>query len=196
MLTERTTTYNIPVIDKYTEIKEDTESKIEDAIDLLDKLSCTELKRIKEYFDQKYEEVRRLDSNYILHDFVDDYIYVVYFDDGSVCQYCKGQSAYSMYKSFGVRLERKTKDLFPKYEKLMEKSPIADLYRKNEMPKKEKRKMDKSKYDMEYQKENIKQIKFTLNRNTDQDIISYLESKTNRNGYLKSLIRSDMKSRN
>ena len=195
MLTERTSAF-IPIVDRYAEINEDTESRIEDAIDLLDKLTCTELKRIKEYFDQKYEQVRRKDSNYILHDFVDDYIYVVYFDDGTVSQYCKGQNAYSMYKNFGVRLERKTKDLFPKYEKLMEKKPTADLYRKNEMPKKEQNKMEKAKYDMEYQKQNIKQIKFTLNKNTDQDIILHLEKIPNRNGYLKSLIRSDMKSRN
>ena len=53
--------------------------------------------------------------------------------------------------------------------------------------------MDKQKYDLAYQKDNIKQVKFTLNKNTDQDVISHLEKQTNKNGYLKELIRKDMK---
>ena len=48
---------------------------------------------------------------------------------------------------------------------------------------------------MEYHKENLKQIKFTLNRNYDQDIIDYLDSIPNKNGYLKQLIRDDMKTK-
>ena len=38
-----------------------------------------------------------------------------------------------------------------------------------------------------------KRIPFNLNTNTDQDIIEYLESLDNVNGYLKRLIREDMK---
>ena len=56
--------------------------------------------------------------------------------------------------------------------------------------------MSKKEYDIRYQKLNCRQFKLLLHKEKDQDIISYLESKTNRNGYLKSLIRSDMKSRN
>lgn len=47
-------------------------------------------------------------------------------------------------------------------------------------------------YIMDYQKENVKQIKFTLNKIHDQDIIDYLDTIPNKNGYLKDLIRQDM----
>ena len=50
-------------------------------------------------------------------------------------------------------------------------------------------------YMLEYQKENVKQIKFTLNYNTDQDLITYLETIPNKNAYLKDLIRKDMESK-
>ena len=44
-----------------------------------------------------------------------------------------------------------------------------------------------------YQKDNIKQIKIALNVNTDADIINHLETCENKQGYIKSLIRNDMK---
>lgn len=43
-----------------------------------------------------------------------------------------------------------------------------------------------------YDKNNTVQIKMKLNKNTDADIIEYLETKDNRQGYLKALIRKDM----
>lgn len=48
-------------------------------------------------------------------------------------------------------------------------------------------------YIMDYQKENVKQIKFTLNKIHDLDIIEHLDGIQNKNGYLKDLIRQDMK---
>lgn len=53
--------------------------------------------------------------------------------------------------------------------------------------------MSKKEYDISYATENLKRISFNLNRNTDQDIISYLESKPNVQGFLKSLIRERIK---
>ena len=54
-------------------------------------------------------------------------------------------------------------------------------------------KENKVKRDLEYAKKNIKRIAFNLNRNTDADIIYYLEKNNlNVNAYLKSLIRKDM----
>lgn len=44
-----------------------------------------------------------------------------------------------------------------------------------------------------YTAANIKQIKLALNRKTDADIIEHLASIENINGYLKDLIRSDIK---
>jgi len=197
MLQERTTNTVIPFIDvdKYSNpvpAKKDVETEIENAIDLLSSLSGTELKRIKNYFDKKFNEVVQLDSNYIMHDFVDDYIYIVYYNDGSHYYFSKGTDAYNEYKDYGVKLERKTKDLFPIYETLMEKEYVKPI-RINEKPKKEIKKMNKTKYDLAYQKDNIKQVKFTLNKNTDQDVIAHLDKQKNKNGYLKELIRKDIK---
>lgn len=45
-----------------------------------------------------------------------------------------------------------------------------------------------------YDAENTKRIYIKLNRNTDSDIIDVLESKSNIQGYVKSLIRKDMES--
>lgn len=43
-----------------------------------------------------------------------------------------------------------------------------------------------------WMKNNLKQFKFGFNINTDQDIISWLESRENKIQYIKALIRSDM----
>lgn len=43
-----------------------------------------------------------------------------------------------------------------------------------------------------YDKNNTVQIKMKLNKNTDADIIEFLETLENRQGYLKELIRNDM----
>ena len=44
-----------------------------------------------------------------------------------------------------------------------------------------------------YDKEHTKGIYLKLNIKTDEDIIKYLESKDNIQGYIKSLIRNDIK---
>ena len=51
---------------------------------------------------------------------------------------------------------------------------------------------NKKRYDINYFKTNMKQMAFNLNKNTDADIIAFLETKENRNAYLKELIRKDM----
>lgn len=45
---------------------------------------------------------------------------------------------------------------------------------------------------MRYDKENMRQIKFNLSKKYDLDIISYLDSVPNKQGYIKDLIRADM----
>jgi hypothetical protein len=47
-------------------------------------------------------------------------------------------------------------------------------------------------YDVNYIRTKCKAVKLLLNKEKDKDIILFLESKTNVNGYLKSLIRQDM----
>ena len=43
-----------------------------------------------------------------------------------------------------------------------------------------------------YKAANTKQIKFVLNKRTDQELIIHLESIDNVQGYIKALIRADM----
>ena len=49
----------------------------------------------------------------------------------------------------------------------------------------------KVKASMKYDKANVKQVKLSLNKKTDADVIAILESKDNVQGYIKELIRSD-----
>lgn len=51
----------------------------------------------------------------------------------------------------------------------------------------------KRKTNMDYDRKNTKLIGMKLNRNTDADILSFLEKQENIQGYLKRLIREDMK---
>lgn len=44
-----------------------------------------------------------------------------------------------------------------------------------------------------YNKENIKMVTLHLNITTDKDILDYLQKKDNKTGYIKDLIREDMK---
>lgn len=53
-------------------------------------------------------------------------------------------------------------------------------------------KENKDKYIFEYQKENIKQITLKLNFRTEKDILDFLDTKENKQGYIKQLIRDDM----
>lgn len=53
-------------------------------------------------------------------------------------------------------------------------------------------KENKIKYNLDYKKTQVKQIKFELNKNTDMAIIEHLEKQPNKQGYLKALIIEDM----
>lgn len=45
---------------------------------------------------------------------------------------------------------------------------------------------------MRYIEKNVKQVKFTLNYNTDADIIEYLEKSGNKQGTIKDALRAYM----
>lgn len=51
---------------------------------------------------------------------------------------------------------------------------------------------NKKKYDLQYAKENIKQIRFVLNKKSDKEIIDHLDKQENKNAYIKNLILKDM----
>ena len=44
-----------------------------------------------------------------------------------------------------------------------------------------------------YEKKNVTQIKFSFNNVTDKDIIEHIKNQKNKQGYIKQLIREDMK---
>jgi hypothetical protein len=54
---------------------------------------------------------------------------------------------------------------------------------------------DQGKYVQQYIKDNIRQIRLTLNQKTEQDLIDWLDQQPNKQGYLKQLIRDDMMQR-
>ena len=51
----------------------------------------------------------------------------------------------------------------------------------------------KAEYDIQFQKDNIKQIKFNFNKINDKDILDHLAKQENRQGYIKELNRKDIK---
>ena len=64
------------------------------------------------------------------------------------------------------------------------------------MPKKKKLTNKQKAYIVEYNKNNTRRIAFTLNYNTEKEMIDYLEKIPNKNGYIKSLIAADMAKNN
>lgn len=53
----------------------------------------------------------------------------------------------------------------------------------------------KSAYDQQYAKDKLQQIRLTLNKDHDADLIAWLDRQPNKQGYLKQLIRADMESK-
>lgn len=54
---------------------------------------------------------------------------------------------------------------------------------------------NQSRNSIKYDKENTKRVFIKLNKNTDKDILDYLGGIPNKQGYIKELIRKDMKPR-
>ena len=55
------------------------------------------------------------------------------------------------------------------------------------------RKTDRREYLAEYDKQNTRQIKLKLNTRTDADVLEQLDRQKNIQGYIKQLIRNDIK---
>lgn len=54
-------------------------------------------------------------------------------------------------------------------------------------------KFSKRDYDMEYHKNNLKQIKFNLNKEHEQDLIELLDQQENKQAFIKSLLMTRVK---
>ena len=85
-------------------------------------LTGTELLRLKDLIDQRIKEVYDFKCNFMIHDQIDNYIYIVNMADGEYHYYIKGDEAYKRFlEDDAVSIERKTKDLFPIIELLLKK---------------------------------------------------------------------------
>lgn len=81
----------------------------------------TDLLMLKELIDSKMEDDYDLKENFMLHDTIDNYLYVVYYVDDNHHTYAKGKEAYDEFiaNDFAIRVARKTKNLYPTYEDLL-----------------------------------------------------------------------------
>lgn len=80
------------------------------------------LEKIVQIIENEYANIDD-PSAFMLHDFIDNYYYIVYYKDGNYVTDCIGEKAYKKYMDDddAVRIARKTKELFPKFETLLEK---------------------------------------------------------------------------
>lgn len=85
--------------------------------------NCLQLNEIKKYIDEQIETQLDKRENFMFRDYIDEYLYVIYFSDGSRDIQCKGNKAYNIFinDSSAIRMETRTKELYPKYELLMTK---------------------------------------------------------------------------
>lgn len=81
----------------------------------------TDLLMLKELINDKMYDDYDLKENFMLHDTIDNYLYVVYYTDSTHHTFAKGKQAYDEYISndSAIRVARKTKNLFPTYEDLL-----------------------------------------------------------------------------
>lgn len=86
----------------------------------------TDLMEIKRLVEQKIQEDYDRPENFMYHDRIDDYIYIVDYADGSYHYDYIGKRSYQEYigNEDAIRIRRKTKDLSPTYETLLEKEVI------------------------------------------------------------------------
>ena len=87
------------------------------------KYSGKDLQIIQKILDEQLEKEYEKPENFMFHTTVDDYLYVVYYQDGTSNLFCIGADAYERYmkRSDAIRVERKTKNLFPSYEVILKR---------------------------------------------------------------------------
>ena len=94
--------------------------------DYINSLNTVDLLSLKTQIENKIDEYYHLKENFYLHEEHDDYIYIIDYIDGSHHYEYIGARAYRKYigDSSAIAIRRKTKDLFPVYETLLEKEVI------------------------------------------------------------------------
>lgn len=81
------------------------------------------IEKIRELIDENVERNYELKENFKFHDEIDSYFYIVRYSNGDYNLFYKGKEAYDRFKreESAIRIERKTKNLFPTYETLIER---------------------------------------------------------------------------
>lgn len=123
------------------------------------------------------------------------YNYYAITKDGYTYTHYKRENVLEYYDfNKCVELGRKTKDLFPKVEIIIDR-PNADVRNINDEDIMNRTTVAMRKAIDKYDKAHTKQLHLKLNTSTDADILEALNGK-NVNGYIKELIRKDISERN
>lgn len=82
------------------------------------------IEKIRELINQNVERNYELKDNFMYHDEIDSYFYVVRYSNGEYNLFCKGKDAYDRYRrdKDAICIERKTKNLRPTYETLIQRA--------------------------------------------------------------------------
>lgn len=82
------------------------------------------IEKIQELLEENIERNYELKDNFKYHTQLDSYFYIVRCANGDYTLYTKGCDAYDRYErdDTAICVERKTKDLFPTYEMLIQRS--------------------------------------------------------------------------
>ena len=80
--------------------------------------------KIQELIEDNIERNYELKDNFKFHDEIDSYFYIVRYTNGEYNLYAKGKDAYDRYRrdENAVCVERKTKNLYPTYETLIQRA--------------------------------------------------------------------------
>lgn len=123
---------------------------------------------------------------------MENYYYRVYDNCGNSHRYINRSEAFDYYRhNNGTKIETISKDLFPEIHVVIDCQGFnLEQIREDLTLKETSEALRKavSKYD----KNNTRQIAVKLNKNTDQDIIEFLDKAENKQGLIKELIRQEI----
>lgn len=87
------------------------------------KYSGADLQLIRDMINEQIDIEFEKPENFMYHTALDNYLYLVYFQDGTNRLFAIGADAYEEYmkRNDAIRVERKTKNLFPTFEVILKK---------------------------------------------------------------------------
>ena len=101
-------------------------SQVMTYVNRFNSLTALELDQLKKLIDGRIAETYDWKENFMTHNEIDNYLYVVYLEDGQYHYYHKGADAYQRYlEDDAIMVDRKTKDLFPKFETIFVKEKLT-----------------------------------------------------------------------